>query len=237
MKNVQAAVRRHSERGFAMSNFVIKYGRDARVKYISHLDFVRMFHRSVRRSGLPFVFSQGFNPHPVMTVAVPLSVGVTADGEYMKVGFDTNAEENSVLNTLNSALPDGFFVSAVKRVEGKELDFNNIEYAEYIIDAEAENPEAFSAQTLLAQENITVMKKSKSGEKETDIKPLIYNIEAIPPTDGTLGLRIIIAAGNRATLKPETVIAAINKYQPETKVGFFAVHRRALLNSDGCELI
>ena len=109
-----------------MSNYVIKYSRGDRVKYISHLDFVRMFHRTVRRAGLPFVFSQGFNPHPVMTVAVPLSVGVTADGEYMKVGFDTELSESEIAAELNRALPDGFCVRAVKRVEGKELDFNKI---------------------------------------------------------------------------------------------------------------
>ena len=70
-----------------MSKYILKYTRDERVKYISHLDFIRMFHRTVRRSGVNFLFSEGFNPHPVMTVAMPLSVGVTSGGEYMKVGF------------------------------------------------------------------------------------------------------------------------------------------------------
>ena len=67
-----------------MSNYVLKYKRDERVKYISHLDFVRLFHRTVRRAGVSFLYSQGFNPHPIMTVAMPLSVGVTSDCEYLK---------------------------------------------------------------------------------------------------------------------------------------------------------
>lgn len=71
-----------------MSNYILKYSRDERVKYISHLDFVRLFHRTVRRTGMNFMFSNGFNPHPIMMVAQPLSVGVTSDCEYMKVGFD-----------------------------------------------------------------------------------------------------------------------------------------------------
>ena len=65
-----------------MSNYVLKYSRGEEVKYISHLDFVRMFHRAVRRAGLPMSYSHGFNPHPVMTVAMPLSVGVTSDVQY-----------------------------------------------------------------------------------------------------------------------------------------------------------
>ena len=227
-----------------MSNYCIKYGRSERVKYISHLDFVRMFHRAVRRAGLPFVFSQGFNPHPIMTVAAPLSVGVTAEGEYMRAGFDTDADEAEIMRILNSALPDGFFVSAVKRAEGKEPDFNLIERAEYIIDAEAAKPDLFSAQKLLGFPELIVMKKTKSGEKETDIRPLIYELEKggqmsgnLGQMSGNLGLRLICAAGNHATLRPEAVIAAINKYQPDTGIGFFSVHRRALLDADNKPLL
>lgn len=220
-----------------MSNYVIKYSREARVKYISHLDFMRMFHRTVRRSVLDFEFSQGFNPHPIMTVAVPLSVGVTADGEYMKVGFDTVLSEKGIMDALNDSLPDGFSVLAVKKTEGKELDFNLIEKAEYLIDAECANPDAFDAEKLMQQTVLTVMKKSKSGERETNIKPLIHKLEKVPAVSGNLGLRMIVAAGNNATLKPETLICAINKYQPDAEIGFFAAHRCALLKRDGKVLL
>ncbi|MBQ7794261.1 MAG: DUF2344 domain-containing protein [Clostridia bacterium] len=215
-----------------MSKYVIKYGRTAQVKYISHLDFVRMFHRTVRRAGLDFMFSQGFNPHPIMTVAVPLSVGVTADGEYMNVGFETDMSEEEIKNTLNNSLPDGFFATAVKKSEGKEYDFNLIEFAEYELDAECKTPDAFNADELMKQDSLTVLKKSKSGEKETDIKSLIHSIERIDAVSGNLGLRVILAAGNNATLKPETLIAAINKYQPDAEIGFFSAHRKALLTKD-----
>ena len=79
-----------------MSNYILKYSRDERVKYISHLDFVRLFHRTVRRTGMNFMFSNGFNPHPIMMVAQPLSVGVTSDCEYMKVGFDGDYSEQDL---------------------------------------------------------------------------------------------------------------------------------------------
>lgn len=220
-----------------MSKYVIKYSRGDRVKYISHLDFVRMFHRAVRRSGLDFSFSQGFNPHPIMTVAVPLSVGVTADGEYMKVGFETELSEEKLVETLNSALPDGFEVKAARLSEDNRLDFNAIERAEYYIDAECANPTAFDADRFMALENITVMKKSKSGEKETDIKPLIHSIRLTDAESGSLGITAILAAGNNATLKPETLVDAINKYVPEAEVGFFSAHRRALLTKDNKELL
>ncbi len=219
-----------------MSKYVIKFGRAERVKYISHLDFVRMFHRSVRRSRLNFEFSQGFNPHPIMTVAVPLSVGVTADGEYMMVGFNTKLSEKEIMDTLNKSLPLGFSVSSVKIQDGKKYDFNLIDYAEYIIDAESENPESLDLDKLLSG-SLNVIKKTKSGEKETDIRPLIHSVERIDAESGNLGLRMIIRAGNRETLKPETVILAINKYQEDVKIGFFSSHRKALLTDKLKELL
>ena len=87
-----------------MSNYILKYSRDERVKYISHLDFVRLFHRTVRRTGMNFMFSNGFNPHPIMMVAQPLSVGVTSDCEYMKVGFDGDYSEQELVDTINNTL-------------------------------------------------------------------------------------------------------------------------------------
>ncbi|MBS7297908.1 MAG: TIGR03936 family radical SAM-associated protein [Eubacteriales bacterium] len=220
-----------------MSKFVIKYSRGDRVKYISHLDFVRMFHRAVRRSGLDFMFSQGFNPHPIMTVAVPLSVGVTADGEYMNVGFETTLNENELMSILNGVLPSGFDVKTVKKTEGKEYDFNLIERAEYILDIECDNPNSIDVDSLMSNTEISVLKKTKSGEKETDIKPLIHSLERIEPESGNIGIRAILAAGNMATLKPETLVDAINKYQPDGKITFFAAHRKALLTKDNKELL
>lgn len=220
-----------------MSKYVIKYSRGDRVKYISHLDFVRMFHRAVRRSGLDFMFSQGFNPHPIMTVAVPLSVGVTADGEYMNVGFDTMLTEQELMTLLNSVLPDGFEITDVKKTEGKEYDFNLIDRAEYILDIECENPDLVDLNKIMSNSELTVMKKTKSGEKETDIKPLIHSLEKISPESGNFGIRAILAAGNMATLKPETLVDAVNKYQPSGKITFFAAHRKALLTKDNKELL
>lgn len=81
------------------------------------------------------------------------------------------------------------------------------------------------------------MKKTKSGEKETDIKPLIYSLESISPESGNIGIRAILAAGNSATLKPETVVDAINKYLPDCRITFFSAHRKALLTENNTELL
>lgn len=215
-----------------MSNYVLKYSRGEKVKYISHLDFIRMFHRSVRRSGLPMAFSQGFNPHPIMTVAMPLSVGVTSDSEYMKIGFDGDFSEDKIISDLNRALPDGFEVLAAKKVEGKELDFAKFDRAEYIVEAELEEEAVPDIEEFLQNEQILVMKKSKSGVRETDIRPYIHKFEILEKNGKFIKLFMCIAAGNQYNLKPETVLEGVSKYQPEIKIAFAAVHRKKILAGD-----
>lgn len=215
-----------------MSNYVLKYSRGAEVKYISHLDFVRMFHRSVRRSGLPMSFSQGFNPHPIMTVAMPLSVGVTSDCEYLKIGFDGNFSEDEIKSKLNIALPPGFEIIRARKTEGKELDFAKLDRAEYIVETELESTFVPDIESFLANDEITVMKKSKSGVKEADIKPHIYELKVIRADGVYVDFDMTVSAGNLYNLKPETVLDAIEKYQPQFKRIFAAVHRKKILAGD-----
>lgn len=217
-----------------MSNYVLKYTRGPRMRYISHLDFIRMFHRAVRRAGLEMVFSQGFNPHPVMTVAMPLSVGVTADGEYMKIGFADGLgyTEDSIRERLNQALPEGFSITAVQRVEGKELDFAKLDRARYLVETELETPLDLHIPEFLENTALIVMKKTKSGEKEADVRPYIYSLEAVEQAGKELSLAMCIAAGNSYNLKPETVLAAMEKYIPGFRVQAIQIHRAAILAGD-----
>ena len=232
MKNVQAAVRRPSARVYAMSNYILKYSRDERVKYVSHLDFVRVFHRAVRRSGVPFVFSQGFNPHPVMTVAMPLSVGVTADGELMKVGFDGEFEPEELCERLNTALPPGFCVKKAYRLRAKEIDITKIDRAEYTLYTEYKNDKILTGADIdafMANAELNVMKRTKSGTRETDIRPYIYKTEPLEAQGRVQRIDMCIACGNVFNLKPDTVVEAMEKYINGFAAEFSLIHRRRLL--------
>ena len=216
-----------------MSNYILKYSRDERVKYISHLDFVRMFHRAARRAELPFVFSQGFNPHPVMTVAQPLSVGVTADGEYMKVGFDGEFSPKELTDRLNAAMPPGFKILATKKVESKEIDLTKIDRAEYTVEVEYNGSiDAKDIADFMALPELVVMKKSKSGVKESDIRPYIYKFDLTGSDEKMAIFSMTLAVGSVYNLKPDSVIDAMGKYINGFTPGFFTVHRNSLLCGD-----
>lgn len=211
-------------------NYILKYARDERVKYISHLDFMRLFHRTIRRTGMNFMFSQGFNPHPIMTVAQPLSVGVTSDCEYMKVGFDGDYSEKEIADTINSAFPPGYKILAARRVEGKEIDLTKLDRAIYTVELEYEGNADIDA--LLSNKELIVPKKTKSGVKDSDIRPYIYSIEKISASEGILILKMCIAVGSVYNLKPQSVTDAMEKYCVDFKAGFMNVHRNAMLCGD-----
>ena len=206
-----------------MSDYILKYARDERVKYISHLDFMRLFHRTVRRTDLNFVFSQGFNPHPIMTVAQPLSVGVTSDCEYMKVAFDGDFDADEIMSTINAALPPGYKILAAKKVQGREIDLTKLDRAVYNVELEYEGNADVEA--LMAQGELIVPKKTKSGVKDSDIRPYIYSIEKTGDDGKTLTLTMCVAVGSAYNLKPQSVIDAMEKYIPGFRAGFMNVHR------------
>ena len=215
-----------------MSNYVLKYKRGEEVKYISHLDFIRFIQRVIRRAGLSMSFSQGFNPHPLMTVAMPLSVGVTADGELMKIGFEEDYDEDKLKKCINDAFPKGFEIVNVKKVVGKEIDFAKLDKAKYICRCELKNCSAPDIKAFLDNKELKVMEKSKSGIKEADIRPHIHSLSMKDEKNGEIVLQMCVDAGNLYNLKPDTVIEAMKKYIDGFDVEFYNVHRRALLAGD-----
>ena len=210
-----------------MSKFIIKYGRDDRVKFISHLDFVRCFHRAVRRSKLNFEFSQGFNPHPVMTIAQPLPVAVTSECEYMKVGLITGLNNEQVTEELNRAMPPGFTFYKSQRLKAKEIDLTKIDMAEYIVEIECGTPGDIDH--IMRQTELIVPKKTKKGISDSDIRPHIFEVENIGFENGIQTVRMLVSCGSQYNLRPETVVAAMEKYCDGFKSTFVAVHRKRML--------
>ncbi len=213
-----------------MSKYILKYTRDERVKYISHLDFIRMFHRTVRRSGVNFLFSEGFNPHPVMTVAMPLSVGVTSGGEYMKVGFADDFSPEEIKEKINNSFPPGFQITEIHKLVGKEIDLTKIRFADYTVSAELqEGGVVCNPETVLEQKSLVVMKKTKSGEKPSDIRPHIHSLSFVSFEKNVATYKMRLSCSNDYNLKPETVIDAMRSLCDEFRHTFLCIHRDGLV--------
>ena len=203
------------------SNYFLRYEKTENAKYVSHLDFVRMFGRALRRAHLPMAYSEGFNPHPLLGFALPLSVGYTSECEILEISLTENIEPSEIKDRLNSVLPGG--VKILSAHVGKS-NMKKLDIAFYQVYPEKTPPGIID---FLAMDKILIEKKTKSGIKETDIRPDIKDIKV------TLGkIEMILSAGSRANLKPEVVVAAMNKYIAGYNSGDCKYHRKQIYDMD-----
>lgn len=206
----------------ALNNtYHLRYEKTEKTKYVSHLDFVRMFGRAMRRAHLPIAFSEGFNPHPLLTFALPLSVGYTSECEIIEIVLTGVLSPEEIVEKLNAALPDG--VKILSAHIGKS-NMKKLDIALYEV-----YPEKTPAGILdfLLMKEIFIEKKTKSGIKEVDIRPDIKDIKV-----GLGKVEMILSAGSRANLKPEVVIAAMNKYIDGYESGDCKYHRKQIFDAE-----
>lgn len=201
-----------------MTKYRLKYCKESGMRFISHLDLLKIFSRAARRCGLPLTYSQGFNPHPELVFNAPLPLGVTSESEFVDISLDEDLSEEQCLSLLKSALPDGIRPVSVRKMTEREATvMKYVCSCQYRIQIEVSNvtPQVYidRVSTLLNQNKpILVMKKSKSGVKETDIRPMIYTFFEDMEMDGNLlTFSCITAAGNMVNLRPEVAVQGITE--------------------------
>ena len=206
-----------------MSRMWLRYEKGEDAKYISHLDFLRAMTRTLRRAEIPVSFSQGFNPHPRLSFALPLPLGTTSICELMELETDMEIAPDELVKRLNDFVPFGlkFIESGVSPDKNK---FKAICWSKYKITPE-NMPSGKDIENFLGQKEIITLKKTKSGEKETDIKAEIASVKI----EGN-SLIMILAAGNDAYLKPEFALSALEKYTDGYKVGEYECVRTGILD-------
>lgn len=176
------------------------FSKTGKLKYISHLDLQRAVARLLVRSGLPVVYTEGFNPHPRLNIALPLSVYQEGENEVFDFRISREIPEKEIVDALNAKMFPGSRVSAVEYITGK----NAPKSAVYRIEAETElEPGDF--EKALAGE-MKVIKHSKSGEKETDIAPMIKLVSA-EKREGVLVIRAELPASGGEYLNPSYITA------------------------------
>lgn len=189
--------------------------------FISHLDLMRLFQRAFKRAGLPLTHSQGFNPRPSVSIALPLSVGVESYCELLD--FDLTGETvdcSQIKERLNKALVGGVEVLEVYENGRKIRDLAflsckvTLEYDGGVPDG-AED----AIRELFAKDSVVVEKKSKNGIQEQDIIPMIKNLTIEKLSAEELQLQAIVCCQN-PTLNPAQMVAAIEKYLPDLTPSF-----------------
>ena len=193
--------------------------------WISHLDLMRVFQRSFKRAGLPLTHSQGYNPRPSVSIALPLSVGVESACELLDFeldGYEVSCEE--MRDRLNETLVSGVKVLEVYE-EARKL--KHLAYLDCVVTLEYDNgaPAADAVAELFRRETLFVEKKTKSnGIQDQDILPMIRSLHVEQTDSQTLTISARVCCQN-PTLNPMQMVAAIERHAPELKPDFAKCRR------------
>ncbi len=149
-----------------------------RLRLIGHLDLMRAMQRALRRSGLPIRYSQGFNPHILLTFAAPLNLGCAGLREVMEVPVEGEVSPEEFKARLNAVLPPDLRILECRAVEdAHKSPMALLRAARYsAVPEDGTDAIAPFIDPFLARETIPAVKKTKSGEKEVDLKPMIHEL-------------------------------------------------------------
>lgn len=215
-----------------MAKFRIQFTKFGDMKYVSHLDLIRLFTRIFHRAELPVSYSEGFNPHPKMAVLLPLSVGTESACEYIDVDFDGSVSMLDVAKKLKKALPIGMDVPQVTMLNETSKKAKHIRYASYKITVDTPLNDA-QIDAFLAQDTIEILKKTKRSEGLADIKPDILHIALESESDSGAVFTAIISAGSNANLKPDLLIESMKTYIPGFAPENISILRTGILDERG----
>ena len=215
-----------------MDKLRLRFRKTGRAVYISHLDLMQTMQRAFFRAECPLRYSEGFNPHPLISIALPLSVGAASECEIMDFRLREDVDLAALLARLTAVLPEGIEVLEAyeftrKAAELKWLRVHGVfEYDERDASAMAAALTAF-----YAQEQIVITKKTKRGMGETDIRPGIREI-AFEAGEREVLVRAVISA-QEPTINPELLAEALRQRKPEIAPDFAKFTRVETFDADG----
>ena len=189
----------------------IVFQKTGNLQYFSHLDLQRTWQRVLVRASIPMWYTQGFNPHSKITFGVPLPVGSEGMNEMVDLRIDRKITCEEIKNQLNAELTNEMQVS---EVYVPQTAFSDIAWGVYEITIKTPGDPidlSKSIRDIFASdaEPIVMTKRSKSGDKEVNILPMIHSVKAVADQSGLIRIRATLRAGNTENLNPEYLIKAM----------------------------
>src|SRR3990172_6069650 len=185
-----------------MQRLRIKFGRGEEIKFISHLDIMRLWDRAFHRAHIPLAYSEGFNPHPKMSLAAPLAVGLTSEAELMDVFVARTVTPHWFTSALTQQLPPGITILGVFQAALTLPSLQSqVRYADYLVQLDADKAAAknieVSVAALLAMERLPWQHRRDTGQRTYDLRALISDLTVVGVTDFacTLEMRLRCDSG------------------------------------------
>ena len=206
----------------------------ARIRFTGHLDLMRTMQRALRRSGLPVRYSQGFNPHMLLNAAAPLSLGMPGLREIIEVPVGEEITPEAFQERLNAALPPDLRCRAVRALPDEHAaPMALLRAARYLMDLD-EDQQASAACVaalpgMLAADTLPAVRKTKTGEKPCDVRPMIYEAQAMGPHTVCATLALCEAG----TLKPDLFLSVLAGLAGVDKPDAFVTRLQLYAMQDG----
>lgn len=201
-----------------MSTIRFKFTRGEELRFISHLDQQRLFQRAFRRAGLNIAHSNGFNPHPKLSFALAMSVGLMSDSEYGDVVLTRDIDLMEFTKRLNAALPEGLKVVEARKIpQGKTSLSASLTDSRYRIEVTLEDgiDEASLSDilnTYKSLDEVILEKRNKKGKLvPKNIRPFIKDIRVLSLQDGNAELELRLKYLEQQSVKPELVLQTVNQ--------------------------
>ena len=211
-----------------MQRLRLTFSRGEELKYISHLDLMRLWERGLRRADMPVSYSQGFPPRPLLSLAAPLPIGVTSAGELMDIFLERRVSSKFLVKAMAEKLPSDIEILEVREVWSKLPSLQSqVRYAEYRVEIESNKgleEVQLAIRSLLQKERLPWEHKRDKEIRRYDLRYLISDIwlEDWRGNECTLGMRL--RADSTGAGRPEQVTLALGfSGQP------LSIHRTKLL--------
>ena len=213
-----------------MKSVRIVFSKTGRAKYVSHLDLVRAMTRAVRRADIPLWYTEGFNRHPYLTFAAPLSLGYEGLRETMDIRMEEDFPFDELVKRLNAVLPEGLVAISAGDVVAKAGDLAAAEYRLTI-----HLPVVVVNQALSADELSVEKRTKKKTMKTIDILPYFKDAVVEPVGEGITVVTVSLPSGGAENVNPGLLITALQGIVgAEVKA---EVLRLRLLLADGSEFL
>ncbi len=192
----------------------VKFAKSGVMKYVGHLDIMRYFQKAIRRSQLPIKYSEGFNPHQIMSFAAPLGVGISSDGEYMDIELKEEVPSKEAKERLQATMVPGMDIASFLYLPDDAGNaMSSLAASNYTLTYKHPENFNFTLSKLQAGKvkfyddasTIMIVKKTKKGERELDLKPLVYEFD-ITEEEGEITFHLFVSTGSVDNIKPELVL-------------------------------
>lgn len=210
----------------------MRFAKEGRAKYISHLDLMHTMQRAMARCQMPLWFTEGFNQHAYVSVALPLSTGYSGEYEFLDFNLLSENVPINAVEALNAVFPEGLRAIEIYPLADGGMPLRDIAWSKYRITwSFADGVPADFAENvnkLFAQPTVEIVKRSKRGEKTVNMRELMNGL-ALTEQDGTVVAEVVTAAGNN-NMSPEYLTRAIAQYLPQYEISSAAYHRLCVYN-------